>query len=85
MILLNLGKINDSSNVVNKNTIRIKYGLLHEESWDEDVVRDKTFIWTVHGSECTNNMCIKYDAWGDGEDTWYIKGLTVELSIGPND
>lgn len=79
------GRVENSSNVVNKNTIRSKYGLLHEESWDEDVVRDKTFIWTVHGSECTNNMCIKYDAWGDGEDTWYIKGLTVELSIVPND
>ena len=61
-----------------------QYGLLFEESWDEDVVRDKTFIWNVKGSDCTNNMCIKYDAWGDGEDTWYIKGLTVELSIGPN-
>ena len=79
------GRVENSSNVVNKNTIRSKYGLLHEESWDEDVVRDKTFIWNVKGSDCTNNMCIKYDAWGDGEDTWYIKGLTVELSIGPYD
>ncbi len=78
------GRVANSLNVVNKNTIRSKYGLLCEESWDEAVVRDKTFIWNVKGSDCTNCMCIKYDAWGDLEDTWYVKGLTVELSIGPN-
>ena len=28
-------------------------------------------------------MYIKYDAWGDINDTWYVKAITVNLSIKP--
>ena len=71
-----------SLNMVNSNSIRSKYGLLKEETWDDDK-GTKNFTWEIKGSECTNEMCIKYDAWGDSEDTWYVKSITVDLLIKP--
>lgn len=76
------GYLADSLNMVNSNTIRSNYGLLKEETWDEDK-GTKDFRWEIKGSDCTNNMCIKYGAWGDGEDTWYVKSITVDLLIKP--
>ena len=76
------GYLADSLNMVNSDSIRSKYGLLKEETWDEDK-GTKYFKWNVNGYDCTNNMYIKYDAWGDGEDTWYVKSITVDLLIKP--
>ena len=76
------GYLADSLNMVNSNSIRSNYGLLKEETWDEDK-GTKDFRWEIKGSDCTNNMCIKYDAWGDSEDTWYVKSITVDLLIKP--
>ena len=76
------GYLADSLNMVNSNSIRSKYGLLKEETWDDDK-GTKNFTWEIKGSECTNEMCIKYDAWGDSEDTWYVKSITVDLLIKP--
>ena len=78
------GYLADSLNMVNSNSIRSKYGLLKEETWDDDK-GTKNFTWGIKGSNCTNNMCIKYDAYDDGntEDTWYVKAITVDLLIKP--
>ena len=76
------GYLADSLNMVNSNSIRSKYGLLKEETWVDDK-GTKNFTWEIKGSECTNEMCIKYDAWGDSEDTWYVKSITVDLLIKP--
>lgn len=78
----NPGYVADSLNMVNSTTIRRQYGLLEEETWDEDK-GTKYFKWNVNGYDCTNNMYIKYDAWGDINDTWYVKAITVNLSIKP--
>ena len=78
----NPGYVADSLNMVNSTTIRRQYGLLEEETWDEDK-GTKYFKWNVNGYDCTNNMYIKYDAWGDINDTWYVKSITVDLLIKP--
>ena len=78
----NPGFVADSLKMVNSTIIRSQYGLLKEETWTEDK-GTKYFNWNVNGSDCTNNMCIKYDAWGDSEDTWYVKSITVDLLIKP--
>lgn len=78
----NPGYIADSFNMVNSETIYSKYGLLKEETWDEDK-GTKDFRWEIKGSDCTNNMYIKYDAWGENEDTWYVRAITVDLMIKP--
>ena len=81
----NPGYLADSINMVNSYTIRSHYGLLKEETWEEHK-GTKNFRWNVKGSDCTNNMYIKYDAYDDEgttEDTWYVKAITVNLSIEP--
>ena len=78
----NPGYVADSLNMVNSTTIRRQYGLLEEETWDEDK-GTKYFKWNINGYDCTNNMYIKYDAWGDINDTWYVKSITVDLLIKP--
>ena len=78
----NPGYVADSFNMVNSTTIRSQYGLLKEETWDDDK-GTKYLNWKVNGSDCTNNMYIKYDAWGDMNDTWYVQAITVNLLIKP--
>lgn len=79
------GHVDSSLTIVDSNTIRSHYGLLEEETWTDNLVT-KDFTWHVRGSDLikSENPCIKYDAWGEGEDTWYVKGLEVFLSIDPN-
>lgn len=76
------GYVSDSYNTVDKNKARSKYGLLKDKSWDEDK-GIQNFTWEVNGSDCTNKMCIRYDASGESEDTWYVRSIKVNLSINP--
>lgn len=78
----NPGCMGDGIGLVNDRDIYDIYGLLCREEWDDDK-GTKKFSWTVNGFDCNNNMYLKYDAYDDGntEDTWYVKSITVDLSI----
>lgn len=78
------GVIGDSIGIFDASTIRTQKGLLCEEEWTDDK-GVKRFSWKIDGDYCSDKMCIRYDAWGNLEDTWYIKALSVALSIKPKE
>lgn len=78
------GVIGDSIGIFDASTIRTQKGLLCEEEWTDDK-GVKRFSWKIDGDYCSDKMCIRYDAWGNLEDTWYLKSLSVALSIKPKE
>ena len=42
---------------------------------------DHCDVWYVRGDQIKDTMYIRYDAHGDGDDTWYRRAIKVDLTI----
>ncbi len=78
------GHLSDSIDKTNPTNIRTMYGLLCEDEWTSDKGQDKEFVWKIVGEDCTDEMCIRYDAYGENDDTWYLESVIVTLTITMN-
>ena len=79
------GQVNNSIDITNYTVVKNNYGHIISEQWTSDKGDDQTYYWDVSGKDCSELMCIRYDANGNDEDTWYRKAIIVHLSIKMND
>ena len=65
---------------ISAETAKNEYGWLGEMVWDEDssLFEDS---FTISGDKCKDYMYIYYDAHGNNDDTWYLKYISVDVSV----
>ena len=60
--------------------VQKKYGLLDSCTWTENE-GGQPINWIVSGEKCRQYMYLYYDAYGEGEDTWYCKSIIITISV----
>ena len=55
--------------------------LEHSPSKQDSTKKDYHFRWVTSGSNIKSPMFIRYDAWGNDNDTWYKNSIEVKLRI----